>query len=228
MWRMAALAQEGRTALQQTRGRRAMRIVAIAAAFIDRLVVVHEGTALFHVAGVASFNHTVALHQAGACRAVGVVAVRAGHLAFKHRVVRGLVEHIALIFVAGKADLALREFVAHRIFCGMHFVACSTGHVARLVGASIPMASLGVIGMALLAGTVACIGRRHRFGIKGHTGVRALARAFVVQVLFAGTMATCTGRRTRVSLCAVPRFANGQEFGTIGLIVTRGARGIAL
>ena len=87
MRRVAAVAQERWTRLQQAFCRRAMRVMAGRAVFGNRLVVVYEGSALFHVTGVASFGHAVAFHQARACGAMRVVAVRASHLAFSHWVV---------------------------------------------------------------------------------------------------------------------------------------------
>ena len=157
MRRVAAVAQEGRTSLQQALGSGAVRVVASGAVFGNRLVVVHEGAALFHVAGVAGLGDAVALHEAGACGAVHVVAVRASHLAFGHRVVRGLVGQRALFFVAGVADFGLRGFVTHLVFCHVHLVAGGAGYVTCLVGAAFPMRALGVLGVAVLAGTVAGI-----------------------------------------------------------------------
>ena len=64
--RVAAVAQERRTRLQQALSGCAMRVVAGGAVFGNRLVVVHEGAALFHVTGKAGIGNAVALHQLGA------------------------------------------------------------------------------------------------------------------------------------------------------------------
>lgn len=72
---MAGLAQERWPALQQGFRGRAVRVMAVGAVFTYGLVVVHERTALFHVAGVASFHHAVAFHEAGTGGTMYVVAV---------------------------------------------------------------------------------------------------------------------------------------------------------
>lgn len=207
---VAALAQEGWPALQQTSVGRAMRVMAIAAILINRLVVMHKGTTLLHVAGVAGVHYAVALHQARANRSVWIVAIGAGHLAFGHRVMRSLIEQITLLFVASKADFTLGLLVAHRILCRVHLMASSAGHIPSLVGAAIPVVSLGIPRVAILAGTVAGVGRSSRLGTKGHIWMRAFARAFVDQVVFAGTVTTRARRRTGISLCAMACLANSQ------------------
>ncbi len=87
VWGVAGLAQERWPALQHAGRRCAMGVMADGAILVHRLVAVHEGAALFHVAGVAGFRDAIALHQAGACGAVHVMTIRACHLAFCNRVV---------------------------------------------------------------------------------------------------------------------------------------------
>ena len=99
MWGVATVAQEWRARFQQRFCGRAVRVVAVGAVFIHRLMVMHKRATLFHVAGVAGLNHTIALHEAGAGGTVHVVAIRAAHLAFEDRVVRGLAGLRTLFFV---------------------------------------------------------------------------------------------------------------------------------
>jgi len=156
---VACLAQEGCPRLQQICRCRAVWVVAIAAVLVYRLVAMHKGPTLFHMAGVASLHYRVALHEAGACGAVGVVAIRARHLAFKHGVVRGLVDLVALLLVASKAGFALGALVTHGVLGLVHGMAGRTGDIAGLVDAAFPVRALAVLGVAALAGAIAGIGR---------------------------------------------------------------------
>ena len=62
---MAFLAKEGRAGLEQIGGRGAMRVMADAAIFSNRLVVMHERTALFHMAHEAGLVDAVLLQLLG-------------------------------------------------------------------------------------------------------------------------------------------------------------------
>ena len=63
MPRVTGIAQEGGPRLEHALGGCAVGVVAGRAIFADRLVVMHEGAALFHVAGVAGVVHPDPLHQ---------------------------------------------------------------------------------------------------------------------------------------------------------------------
>ena len=71
-----------------------------------RLMVVHEGAAFLHVAGVASLVGA-GLDQLFRVVAVDVMTRGTGHLAFDDRMVRWLVDLRTLLLVAGEADLGL-------------------------------------------------------------------------------------------------------------------------
>ena len=75
MGRVALVAQHGSAHLQQVFGGGAVGVVAVGAVVADRLMVVHEGAALFHVAGVAGLIDAVALHQLGTNGTMRIVAI---------------------------------------------------------------------------------------------------------------------------------------------------------
>ena len=89
----------------------------------------HERPALFHVTGIASVDYAGSLHEFRPNRSMWVVAVRAGHLALDNRVVRGLVDLRALLFMTGNAGLGLCQLVTRFIFCHMNRVATGAGNV---------------------------------------------------------------------------------------------------
>lgn len=62
---MAFLAQVRRTRLEQVCDDRAMRVVADAAVFGNRLMVMNKGAAFFHVTGIASLVHSASDHLFG-------------------------------------------------------------------------------------------------------------------------------------------------------------------
>ena len=142
VWCVARVAQEGRPHLEHAFCGGAMRIVAIAAVFIDGLVVVHKGPAFFHMAGVAGVVYAVALHQLGAYRAMRVVAIGAGHFSLGYRVVRGA------------ADLCTLLFVAHLVMRSVNFMAAGTGNIAALVCAALPVRALSIAVVAGEAGFI--------------------------------------------------------------------------
>ena len=64
-----------------------MRVVTDGAVFHDRLVVVQEGAAFFHVAGVAGLVDTVFLQLFWPCRTMRIVTIGTGYLALQNWVV---------------------------------------------------------------------------------------------------------------------------------------------
>ncbi len=145
MRRVALVAQERRTHLQEAFGNRAVGVVAVAAILVDRLMAMHEGAALFHVAGVAGLDHAIALDQLRTDRTVGVVAVRAGNLSFQHRMVGGLADLGALLLVAGEAHFGLGALVSDLVLGGMQLVAGRARHIGTLVGTAFPVGTLGIL-----------------------------------------------------------------------------------
>lgn len=119
---MAVLAKEGWARLQHSVDCRAVWVVTNAAVLGHRLVVMHEGSALLQVTGVAGFNHTGFDHLLRIV-AVGVVAVRTADFAFQYRVARGLADLHPLFLVAGKADLGLGQLVTYVVMAGVDLVA---------------------------------------------------------------------------------------------------------
>src|SRR5665811_2175754 len=100
-----------------------MRVVAIGTVFRHWIMLVHEGAALFGVAGIAGVVDTIALEQLGAGRTMRVMTVGANHFAFGHRVVRRPVHLGAFVLVAGITNLRLRGALAHLVVVVVNLVA---------------------------------------------------------------------------------------------------------
>ena len=92
MRRMATLTQERRAHLQQAFSSRTVRVMAVGTIVIDRLVVMHEGAAFFHVAGVTGLIDAIALHEFRSNRTMRIMAIGTGHLAFRNRVMRRAID----------------------------------------------------------------------------------------------------------------------------------------
>lgn len=99
------LAQEGAWGRQQLFLIRAVRAVAVEAAFAYRGVFPDEGAALLLVAAVAGLVHRIRLEQGLRRRAMRVVAIDAGHLPFGQGHVRALAELHALLLMTAVASL---------------------------------------------------------------------------------------------------------------------------
>src|SRR3954468_4319878 len=116
---VALLAKHRLAQLQQVGRSGAVRVVAVRAVLLHRLVRAHEGPALLHVAAVAGVVDGVAQHHGAADRPVRVVAVGARNQPFPDRVARRAVDFRALHLVACEAHLWLGELVAHPVERGM-------------------------------------------------------------------------------------------------------------
>ena len=136
---MTLMTQERCTNLQHTFGNSAVRVMAVTAIFADGFVVMHERTAFFGMALVASINHCIALHQFWSDRAVRVMAIRAGNFTFQNRVMRRAVDLGALFFVAGEANFELCCFTKDFILGSVQCVAAGAADIAAFVGATSPM-----------------------------------------------------------------------------------------
>jgi len=99
MPRMAAQAEECRRILQQFLGHSAMRIVADTAILRDRRMFIHEGSHLRGVTFVASQVDGGLLQEFAALAPVGVMALRAKHFPFRHRVVEWQIEQASDLLV---------------------------------------------------------------------------------------------------------------------------------
>lgn len=205
---VAALAQERRARLEHILGRGSVRVVAVAAVFVDWFMAVDKRTAFFHVAGVAGLDHAVALHEFGAGGAMHVVAVRARHLAFDQRVVRGLVDLGSLFFVASEANLGLGALVAYLVAAVVNGMAGSAGYVARIVGATAPVRALGIL---VVAGQACSVALGHWCGRRLAEGAIGLDFAGSLFVTFAGAMAGNAGGGATIGRGAVLGFADGQH-----------------
>ena len=146
---VARLAQEGCARFQHVLRCGAMWIVAVGAVVVDRLVAVNKRAAFFHVAGITSLHHRVALDQFGANRSVHVMAVGASHLALRNGVMRWLVDLRTLLFVAREAKIRLQLFVTHLVVPVVDNVAGRAGNVTGVVGAARPMRALGIAIVAI-------------------------------------------------------------------------------
>lgn len=173
---VALMAQEGDSDLEKVFCCRAVRIMAIAAIFIDRFVVVYERAAFFHVTGVAGVDDAIALHQLRTGRAMGIVAIRASDLTFQHGVMRWLVCFDALLLVTGEANFRLGFLVAYLVMPAMNVMAGCAGDVTSFVNATRPQVASRVFLVASQTSLVASAGRCIAFLAK-------------VQVCFGGVVA---------------------------------------
>lgn len=101
---MALLAEPWLTHTQHAWLVGAVRIVAIGAILTHRLVFPQERSAFFLMALVTGLVDGILGELIGTGRAVRIMAVGAGHLAFPDRVVRSFVDLCAFVLMTGKAD----------------------------------------------------------------------------------------------------------------------------
>ena len=207
---MALMAKERRTGLQHALHHGSMRVMAVGAVFAYRLMVMDKRTPLFHVAGVARINHAIALHQLGADRAVGIMAIRACHLAFRNWMVRRLVDLRTLFLVAGKTHFRLCCLVTHFVVARMQAVAACAGDVTALVDAAFPMGTLGILLVARQACIIAFSNRRSGTLAKSTLGCRRLAGALMALVCGAFAVAASASGRASIRTYTVARLANCQ------------------
>jgi len=116
-WAVALLTKLGPGTGQQLVVVRAMGVMAVHAVFPHRRVFPEHGAALLGMTGVAHDVHAIRLEQWPGRAAMGVMAIDAGHLAFRQRHVGALPELGALLLVAGLAgfvDGALGQQAAGR------------------------------------------------------------------------------------------------------------------
>ena len=233
--RVAVLTEHRRTRTEQTFNIGTVRLVADRTILRNGLMVMHEGAALLHVAGVAR------LVGAGLDQLLGIVAVhrvagRAGHLAFDDRVVRGLVDLGALFLVAGETHVRLCPLVEYLVTLYVDLVAGRASHILRTVHAGLPSDPITAL-VATRAGFVAffrrSLGAFSEIPVRRRRGVRSTIAAVAVAV----AVTIGTGRRASVGTCAVTRLADGQHrrmpprnarLGIVGLVVAGGAFSVAV
>ncbi len=134
-----------------------------------------------------------------------IVAGRAGHFAFRHRVVRGFVELGALLFVTGVADLRLRGLGEHLVLALVHRVAGGATNVTCRMLAAGPVDALA----ALMAGETGAVLRVRGKGFRGR--VDDAAYAFAAAGIDVGGAVAVTGR-ARAGAGRTPRIAFGAVF----------------
>src|ERR1044071_1737341 len=208
---MALLAQHGLAHLEQVRRGRAVRVVAVGAVFLHRLVGADERPAFLHVAAVAGVVDGVAQHHDAPDRAVRVVAVGAGDQSFADRMARGAVDLDALHLVAGEAHFGLSELVAHAVGRGVQLVTGRAGDVVALVRAARPVHALA----SLVAGLADLV-----FLSRGHLAEALRHGAAALQVLgrvaVAGRATYDPRRRAAVGLGAVLAAPDERRVGVAG------------
>ena len=206
--RMAVKAQERHLFLQQPRIRGAMRIMAVGAVFANRLVLPQIRAALVGVAAIAEVGDAHIPQHIGTGRTMGVVAIRADHLALANRVMRVLQGQRTLFGMAGEAHLRLRRLNQHRILGDMDGVAADAGQIVDLMLASDPGGMVAVL-VAAQADLVAhgdrrCIGAlEHDAGRSGLAGGEPGGMGVAGSV--AGFAFMLAERRTRVAFGSVRR-----------------------
>jgi len=131
-----------------------MRVMADRAVLADRLVVLDERAALFHMTGVAGFIHAIAFHEFGSDRTVRVMAISTSHIALWNRMVGRPLELRALFLVAGEANLGLGAFVAHLIVRSVDYMAGGAGHVRKLMRTSFPVRAIRILAVAGKTGRI--------------------------------------------------------------------------
>lgn len=224
---VALMAKEGSPHLQHAFDNGAVRVVAIRAILADRLVVMHEGAALLSMALVTGFDHRVALHQLRAGRAMRIMAIRAGNLAFQDGVMRGTVYLGALLLVAGEADFELGCLAEDFIFRDMHRVAVGAADIATLVGASRPVRSIRITLVTSDARSNLAFGTRAALGLENHIRPWTVGDTFrFVDVPVAISVAAGACRRAPVSHRAVFCLADVQDLGYIAFIMALRALGV--
>ncbi len=205
-----------------------MGVMANAAIFRYRLVVVNERAALLRMALVASLVDAIFLQLLGASGTMRIVAVGAGDLALLDRMARRTVELGALLLVAGEAHFRLGELVAYLIVAGMYLMARSAGSVAVGMGAAGPVDALA----ALVAGQAGLIlARRWRARLLPERDLDLRPLFHVGRLIGVGlalTVATGTGRRAFVGDGAMLGLADGEHRVFLGFVVAACAISVAL
>ena len=167
------------------------------------------------------------------------MAVRAGDLPLKNRVVRLLIDLSTLFFVARKADLSLSSFVTYLVLLGMNLMAAIAGDVATIMSAARPKMTLRILLMASQAGFASQIRWRRRILAETLVNLRRLVATLVLHVLFALAVAINASRCALVGGGAMFGLADrkhlriqfehrGHAGGFVGLVMATGAFRIAL
>ena len=206
--RVAVLAQEGRSLDQQIRLVRAVRRMAVQAAFADRKVLPQQRAALLRVAVVASLVDRNFLQQLRSRRAVRVVAVGANHLRLANRMVRELVAVGTLLGVAGEALLGLGGLDQDRVLADVDGMAAGAGHVVGGVLAALPVhAQTGLV--AAQAHRVLHRRRRGEAAVEQHARGRGAAGQVLGARSVAGFAAVLCHRCARVALSPCTELSTG-------------------
>ena len=149
--RMTLQTEKGLRHLQQRPIGRAMGMMALAAIFGDIGMLVNKRPLLLHVATGAEILGAESLETMFACAAMGLVAVDAGHLQFRHRMVRELTEfgpHRGVTAITNLRHLLPADFLFGSL---MQLMAVETTDIVVGMTAGVPVlqGGSGGRGMAL-------------------------------------------------------------------------------
>ena len=111
----------------------AVGIMTGSAVLADRLMFPEKRPAFFGMAGRAGLIDGAAGQHPGGRRAVGVMAIIAGHQAFSYRVVAAPIKLRSLFEMTGKTNRLVTQLIQHGGLAGMHGVAGDTSQVRGLV-----------------------------------------------------------------------------------------------
>jgi len=203
------LAQERRTRFEQASDVGAVGVVADAAVFGHRLMVVYERAAFFHMAREAGVIGA-ALDERLRIIAMDVMTGAASHLSLDDRMVRWLVQLGALFLVTGEAHFGLGSLYADLVVSSMDLVTRSTGNVAAGVQARLPVGVFAAL-MAAQAGLVAGINVGFGALAEGAVSLWGFVATFVVDVLFALTVTISTGWRAPIGDSAMLGLPDGEH-----------------
>lgn len=207
---MTLLAQEGRASLQQIGCGCSVRVVADSAILGNRLMIVDEGAALFHVARIAGLVDAASGKLLLTRRSMRAMTIGTAHLSFANRVVTWLAHLRPLFLVAGVANFRLRLLVANSVLAAMDFMAVRTNHIARCVSAGRPERFVATL-VACSASIVACLGAGWSVLAEAAVHLWRLVAPLVQSMLFAFAVAIDAGRRALVGRGAVLGLANGED-----------------
>ena len=122
-----------------------MRRVAGGAVLSNRLMLPQEGAASFGMAVIARLVGGELLLRLGAWAAMRIVAIRAGNLAFTHRMMRWHEAFRPLFGVAGKAFFRLCRLCKNGVFGHVERMAVSTRDVVVLMLTALPVHSQPIL-----------------------------------------------------------------------------------
>ena len=233
--RVTFLAKDRHTSLEKAISRRSMRLMANRAVFRHWFMVMHERTALFHVASEASLVGT-GFDQLFRIVSMHVVTGRTRHLSLDDRVMRRFVDLGALFFVAGETDLGFGYLFTHLVVLRMNLMAGCAGNILVAVSTHLPANAVTAL-VTGQAGAIAIFCRRFGAFAEIPIGQWLIATSPERPMFLTLAMAIGTSWRAAIGLRSMTRLADSQyrrmqlehgRLGFIGLVMAACAFGIAL